>query len=192
MDAPDPPHPPHDGPIEPAVETIACPGCAEAVEIDRTLGRTFTCPYCSSAFRLEGDDEDDDGEAERRELARRDEEELDGLRIRQFTAARRAAYRQRSYLIVALGGCAVATGQLLWMTYQHVGRAGWQAKPLGYLLFALASAVAAIMLARQVRLMSAALATSALAPQRDATLREPDFTPLSDGRDRWEKLNDVR
>jgi len=111
-------------------ETIPCPGCDEEIEIDRSAGDSFRCPYCNVSFSLNPDD-DDDGAAERLEQQRREDEELNGLRIRQFAAERRAAYRQRSYVIVALGGAVVAVGQLSWMTYQHVHRAGWEAKPIG-------------------------------------------------------------
>ncbi|HEV7300047.1 MAG TPA: hypothetical protein VGN72_11830 [Tepidisphaeraceae bacterium] len=176
-------------------ETIPCPGCDEEIEIDRSAGDSFRCPYCNVSFSLGSGDDDgttDDGEAERTELERRTDEELDGLRIRQFAAERRAAYRQRSYVIVALGGSAVAAGQLVWMTYQHVRRAGWEWKPIGYVLFAIACAVAAVMLSKQVRAMTRALTASAGATSTSNSDREPDFSTLGDGSDRWQKLNEVR
>src|SRR2546421_12871854 len=52
------------------------------------------------------------------------ERPLDGLRVRQLAAMRRAAYRARSYCVIALGVCGVAAAQLVLMTVRHVRHAG--------------------------------------------------------------------
>lgn len=181
-----------DGRAEVDQETIACPECAGSIAIDRSLGPTFVCPYCNVEFQLDEPGNEDDDEVARRELERRNEEELDGLRIRQLAAGRRAAFRQRSYVIVALGGCIVAAVQLGWMTYQHVQQFGWEAKPIGYVLFAIACAVVAVMLGKQVGRMSRELAAHSQAvAAADADLH-PDFSTLADGSERWKNLNDVK
>src|SRR5215218_345915 len=48
------------------------------------------------------------------------ERSLDGVRVRQLAAARRGAYRARSYFVIALGACVVAAAQLVLMTVRHV------------------------------------------------------------------------
>lgn len=172
-------------------ETVTCPGCDEEVAIDRAAGPSFRCPYCNIEFTLEGEDEE---EAARRELERRDEEELDGLRIRQLAAERRAAFRQRSYVIVAFGACVVAALQLLWMTYQHVYRLhlGWGAKPVGYVLFAIAGGAAAVWLGRIVGRMTRDLNAHSQAVAAANEAFEPNFSTLADGSDRWRNLHDVK
>src|SRR3712207_1710198 len=47
-------------------------------------------------------------------------EELDGLRIRQVAALRRGAARARSYLVIGVIVCVVASVKLVLMTTDHV------------------------------------------------------------------------
>lgn len=51
--------------------------------------------------------------------------ELDGQRIRKFAAVRRAAYRSRSYCVIAVGGCVMGAIELLYHAitgYQALGK----------------------------------------------------------------------
>lgn len=173
-------------------ETVLCPGCEEDVEIDHTAGPTFRCPYCNIEFMLEGTILTDDGDLERREQERLRADELDGVRIRKLAAERRAAFRQRSFVIAGLGGCFIFTIQLTWKTYDFVTRLGWQPRPIGFLMFAIACFITGVWLTkialRQTRELNAHTASVAAATA-DC---KPDFTGLSDGADRWQHLNEVK
>jgi hypothetical protein len=175
-------------------ETVTCPRCNETVEIDRDAGPAFCCPYCNDEFVVADDDAADEDETARRELERRDEEELDGLRIRKLATERRAAFRQRSYLIVVFGGCSVTSIQLLWMTYRHMRilHLGWGVEPLSYVLIAMACAGAAVWLGRIIRKMTRDLRAHTLAVAAANNAFEPDFSTLADGSDRWRNLHDVK
>src|SRR5215208_103596 len=77
------------------------------------------------------------------------EAELDGLRIRELAAERRAIYRQRSYCVIFASFCAVAAMQLIWNAVREVRAAGWHDKPRLYAAGAAAAAIAAAFIARQ-------------------------------------------
>lgn len=178
----------------PAIENVICPGCEEEIEVDRATARDFRCPYCNMAFVVEGDEEepsgDPEGDAERLELERRRAEELDGLKIRQLSVLRRAEYRQRSYVITGLAACAIAVGQSIWMAHVHVSERGWGPRVFGFLTVTLIAVVLSVWLWRLFKRQTAMIAEHHAA---DTTpTREPDFSTLSDGQDRWERLNEVK
>ncbi len=173
-------------------ENVICPECEEQIEVDLSPEQTFRCPYCNAPFFMEGDepitlDEDD---PERLELERRKAEELDGLRIRQLSQLRRSEYRQRSYAVTGLIACFILIGQAIWMANAHIAERGWELKVVGYIVFALMAVILGYWLTKVVKQLSARIA------EHPSTLpdpsREPDFTLLSDGSNRWEKLNDVQ
>jgi hypothetical protein len=118
-----------------------------------------------------------------------DERPLDSLRVRQLAAARRGAYRARSYCVIALGACAVAAAQLVFMTVRHVSYAGWQLRPVGYVCGILAAAMAAAFFYRR-----AAEFTRELSRRPEALaepLTPPDFSTLSDGSHHWKNLEEM-
>src|SRR4051794_23728897 len=68
------------------------------------------------------------------------EEELDGQRIRQFTALRRGAIRARSWCLIAATVCGVAAVQLVIKSIQNVRHThAWGLRPTGFVLFAVAA-----------------------------------------------------
>jgi ribosomal protein L37AE/L43A len=191
-----------DSPLEPTAsptQNVICPGCAEEVEVDRAPGQMFRCPYCNMTFMIDGEadttdgapvNDDEESQADRLEMERRRHEELDSLRIRQLSVLRRAEYRQRSYVVTGLAACGIAVGQSIWMARDSLARYGWRPRAFGYAVVILIAVLLAAWLWRQLKILNARIAehhTTDTAPER-----EPDFSTLSDGQDRWKRLNDVR
>lgn len=115
------------------------------------------------------------------------DDELDGLRIRQLATARRAAYRARSYAVIAGFVCAVATGDLLYHAGRHWYTSSISAWTASYLLFAILCAVGtAIAFRRAMEFHREATAPAQLEPSLP-----PDFETLNDGSRQWQKLEKV-
>jgi ribosomal protein L37AE/L43A len=176
-------------------DTVTCPECGGGVTIDHSASHTFVCPHCGAAFDPDADETSGETYQQRE---RRKQQELDTVRIRQLSTERRAIYRQRSYVIVFAGACLVGAIQLGWMAYQHVRDIGLGAKPAGYILFAIAGIVGAVMLWKKASRMTVGMNArnrgfSPVMPgETSPPPTEPDFSTLGDGRDRWEKLNEVK
>jgi hypothetical protein len=115
-------------------------------------------------------------------------DELDGLRIRQIAAARRAAYRARSYCVIGTAGCAVAAIQLAWMAVTVTRQSGLTRMAIAYAMFAIVAFCIATYFGRR----AAAFHREAKASQSSSPLPPPDFTSLSDGSSRWKNLEDIR
>jgi hypothetical protein len=114
------------------------------------------------------------------------EDELSALRIRQFTGARRAAYRARSYCVIGALVCVVAVAQLTWV--RIVRATGFGLQPTGYVVVAILAAWGAVYFFRKAMELDREAKQSSL-PEATG---EPDFTPLSDGSQRWKDLKDIR
>ena len=114
--------------------------------------------------------------------------ELDGVRIKQLAALRRATYRSRSYAIIAAAACAVTIGQLGWMIFRQLrGRLLDRWLALESLLL-LAAAYGLWAFARRVAALNRELQrTPASEPPRPA----PDFSALSNGSQQWKNLENV-
>jgi hypothetical protein len=126
-------------------------------------------------------DQVDPGEASRAE-------ELDGARIKQLAALRRATYRSRSYAMVAAVACAVTVGQVAWMIVRQIrGRIidGWLAI---YLLILLAAGYGLWAFARRIGALNEELKRTRAANEPRAV---PDFSTLNDGSQQWKNLEDV-
>jgi hypothetical protein len=113
--------------------------------------------------------------------------ELDGLRIRQLSTMRRAAYRSRSHAVVAMLVCVVAVVQAAIDLIGDVRHAaiGWRI-PV-YLAFIVAGTVGAIFFARR----ASALHREAKATRLQPPATPPDFSTLGDGSQRWPNLEDI-
>ncbi|HYO07633.1 MAG TPA: hypothetical protein VER17_01550 [Tepidisphaeraceae bacterium] len=172
---------------QPVVIPAATPG-AGADEDDATAaagggGEYFTCPSCGGEFTVPREHGDvHDGGQERAH-------ELDGTRIRLLAAGRRAAYRARSYCVIAAAACAVAVVQLLWMTLRHVRDVGWTRQPFGYLLLAALAVAGGAYFARRAAALHREARRTLLAA---APEQPPNFDGLDDGSGRWKNLEDVR
>jgi Flp pilus assembly protein TadB len=116
------------------------------------------------------------------------EDELSGLRIRQLATEKRAAYRSRSYCVVAAIGCVVAMVQLAWYGVSTFRASGFRFAGLAYLLVAIVALYGASYFFRKAMAFDREAKRSVL-PE---TTEEPDFTALSNGSEQWKKLEDVR
>lgn len=114
-------------------------------------------------------------------------DQLSALRIRQFATARRAAYRARSYAVIAAGVCAIAAVQLTWMTVRDVRATGWGGQPIGYALCAVIASVGiGYFISRAIGLHREARKSALCDPTTP-----PDFSTLDNGSKRWKNLEDV-
>ncbi len=188
----DVPHPPL--PVE-----YACPHCGQPVELapppaPAPAGQAITCPYCFEEFSIAGAppypaEDADDAQWERRRQEK--EQELDSLRIRNVVVARRAAFRTRSYFLIAGLGAAAITAQLLVNAFYHFKNHTGVAKPYGYLLCAAALVVAIIFCMKHARRLSREMKHSAL-DELPPPKNEPDFSQLSDGSQQVRNLEDIK
>jgi hypothetical protein len=116
------------------------------------------------------------------------EEELSGVRILQLAAARRAAYRSRSYCVVGAIVCVVAVVEMVRMEVALLRAGSFDLWTATYLLVTILAAWGAIFLFRKAMALDREAKQSAMPPAPG----EPDFGPLGDGSERWKKLEDVR
>jgi hypothetical protein len=115
-------------------------------------------------------------------------DELDGLRIRQLAQGRRAIYRSRSYALIAALVCLVAAVQLCLNAARRLLHHIPGIRPYAYLCFALAFLMAFLFFLRRTIELHRELNQ----PHPDhSPPSEPDFSPLSDGSQRWEKLDHI-
>jgi len=155
---------------------------------DSSAPGLFTCPRCARQEFVTIDDEDASAEQRRATLEARDEQELDGLRIRQLSALRRATYRSRSYAVVAAVGCAIGLAQLVVMArneYRAAGASGWLASYV-------ALSIAAVFGGQYFFRRAVELHREAKRSRLEPPLVPPDFSKLGNGADRWKDLEDVR
>src|SRR4051794_39272905 len=102
---------------------------------------------------------------------------LDGLRIRQLSAMRRAAYRSRSHAVIAMLVCVVAAIQCAIFLVQHLRHTGFGWRVILYAAIVVLGTYGATFFRRR-----------AIALHREATqtylhdpTTPPDFSQLSDG-----------
>jgi hypothetical protein len=112
---------------------------------------------------------------------------LDSLRIRHLAAERPAIFRQRSYCVIFAGFCAVAVFELAWAALREARAAGWNGKAKLFVSGALFAAVGAMFIARQAVKLHRQTKRSVV--PEPAT--SPDFSPLSDGSQRWKNLEEI-
>jgi hypothetical protein len=168
-----------------AFDAYFCPDCEfglVGVENDPEL---LYCQRCDKHFAVPAEDRAKKHES--RDATDR-QDELDGLRIRQLASARRAAYRSRSYCVIAAMVCVVAVVQLAWNGIALLRAAGWGMRPVSYFLFAILAGWGAAFFTRKAMELNREAKKSTLP---DPTT-SPDFSNLSDGSERWKNLEDVR
>jgi len=169
-------------------QLYTCPHCETVLDV--TPGPTpqdVVCPHCSALTVIPAiDGATEPAETEPPTTAR--EEELSALRIRQLAAAKRAAYRSRSYCVVAAVACVVVGVQLVWYAVSAFGAGGFGLSVIAYCLVAVLSAWGAVYFFRKAMEFDREAKQSSL----QAAQGEPDFSSLSDGSQQWKNLDDVR
>lgn len=107
-------------------------------------------------------------------------DQLDAGRIRKMAALRRAAYRSRSYCLIALGGCVVGAAEFV---FKAIRRWPTQGTFLGYLIVLsyLVAAVVLLFLSRRLIRMMIHFHREAQQTTLTDPTTPPDFTTLQDG-----------
>ena len=163
-----------------------CPACGGAILIaPADVELIIACPLCHTDLTVPPAE----SENYRSEDASDDrDDELDHGRISQRATLRRALYRSRSYAIIAAVVCAVAVMQLGVSSY-HAMRSPAIAWAAIYIALMFAAIIGAVYFYRRAMAFHQEAKQSEL---RTDPQTPPDFTALGDGREPWEKLNDVR
>jgi hypothetical protein len=193
-DQPDQPNPDQGSSSPREGGNLTCPHCMATVNAQpKEQAQVVLCDRCKQVFILPGVDGyvppvaqapgaqpfvvDDGNSTEERD-------DLDGVKIRQLAAVRRAAFRSRSYCVVGAMFCMVASGQLIFKATVHL-RSGENFRlALLYLaIVPLCWSVAYRFYRRAQQLQQEATQSSLTEP-----LTPPDFSPLSDGSQRWNSL----
>jgi hypothetical protein len=116
------------------------------------------------------------------------DDELSGQRIAQITKLCRAAYRSRSHAVIGLVCCIVMTIQLIWVAVQNCRNGDY-----AFAAISAAMAIALLWLAVWCARLALRLHRQATAPASTIPHgSEPDFSPLSDGSQRWKNLEQIK
>jgi hypothetical protein len=162
----------------PGESIVTCPHCGQPADVSACLAdQPALCPHCAGEFSLPLQTPPDDRA-----------DELDGHKIRQLATLRRAAYRSRSYAIIAAGACAVAAAQLLLLLVRHLRAAGWSLLATLYLI------LLPLSLWATWHFLGVALARHREARQTPASTPSvpPDFSTLRDGSQQLRNLEELR
>src|SRR5258706_3355424 len=172
------------------IGVYSCPHCNApvAVDSDERGGPFITCPDCGESFAIPATDAQDDDEA-RAVAARARDAELDGMRIRQLSLARRAAIRARTYLLIAAIGCVVGAEELIRKIFvaARYGKAwGWRTFAFGTI------AIVALTAARRFWMQFVSIGRELNRPLLQDPAEPPGFSSLSDGSQKGKELHDMQ
>ncbi len=168
-----------------AFDAYFCPHCGFGVTGVESEPQLLHCERCGKYFEIPIEERADDSQQSDDEHV---DDELSAVRIRQLAAARRAAYRSRSYCVIAAIVCVVAAVQIAWNAIAMLRAAGFGFRPIAYVPVAALAVWGAGFFFRKAVLLDREAKQSGL-PEPTA---EPDFRPLSDGSQQWKNLEDVR
>ena len=159
-----------------------CPRCGNEFQITEQ-SPILQCPACGEQFFPPEPAEVPTETTESPEPKPSTEEELSGMRIRQISVMRRAAYRTRSYYIIGLGACIVIAIELCLMivrsvreTHLHFGTARLYAL-VAYCLFLVCSIAGGFFFARRLLELQQEIRQSL---QKEPSV-QPDFSTLQNG-----------
>jgi DNA-directed RNA polymerase subunit RPC12/RpoP len=186
------PPPPDDAPLDEAAppQAYVCPQCDQAVELDPNSTEAFLqCPHCGGQFAVIVDEPPEGAGDDPHADQRAREAELDGMRIRQLSNARRALIRLRTYLFIGCVLGAVGGVQLIIKAVQRVRHEGlWDLRTVGFIAFAAACFMVAVFFLNRMTQMSHELKR----PLLEEPTTPPDFSMLSDGSQHARDLEDIR
>lgn len=172
--------------MEPEGADYVCPGCSQTVHVlPAAQAQLYACPACGNEFIVAGQDGSTDLPSDEPVVEVRDRSaELDNVRIRQLSQAKRAANRARSFCLIGMLFSIVGTVQLIIRVISDGvhHRAGLLTGI--YALVAIVLATLAVILYRKSRGFAAEARRSTLHPPD----HPPDFTTLGDGSQRWRDL----
>jgi len=152
----------------------------------------LVCPHCGHQFFIEiaPPEEESDDEAAREALRRKVEQEqdrereLDGLRIRALSTERRAMYRTRSFLILAVAGCVfgiyLIINELIHGQFNLAGK-------ISMVTLAIGCAMGIPFFGKKIATLQEELRRPVLQDPVDP----PDFEPLADGNPPWKQLEEM-
>lgn len=172
-------------------QTYTCPHCQTPLDVmPGPAPQDVVCPHCSGLTVIPAavDAEEAATDVAPSDAATDRDDELSALRIRQLATEKRAAYRSRSYCVIAAIGCVVAVVQLAWYGISTFRTSGFRFAGLAYFLVAIIAFYGAAYFFRKAIVFDREAKRSVLP---EAT-QEPDFSTLSDGSEQWKKLEDVR
>lgn len=173
---------------EPEIAFV-CPHCQREFLVTPAASASLVeCPHCHAQVVVAGEDGSTEIQTDAPGHSKPDrQEELDGLRIRQLSRARRATFRTISYTLIAAIVCGVSVLQCFWECLLSL-RMHAILPAIGYVIFAALLGLGSIHFAKR---MIALRREAALHPE-DAPETPPDFSTLSDGSQAAKNLENLR
>ncbi len=124
--------------------------------------------------------------------APRETDDLDGVRIRQITLLKRAAYRSRSYAHVLALSCLIGAGKCVWNVVSAIRNPDPdRMTAYGVVALWMAAAAACVYLTTRFYRRAERFRREAETTMLPAPATPPDFTPLSDGSHQWRNLERI-
>src|SRR5215213_203635 len=145
---------------------FTCPHCGTLLEVTPgDVPQDVVCSHCGGLTVIPAIDGSFTSAAEEEPAPDADrEEELSGVRIRQLAAARRAAYRSRSYCVIGAIVCVVAVVETVRMEVALLRTVGFDLWAATYLLVTILAAWGAIFLSRKAMALDREAKQSAMPP----------------------------
>jgi predicted nucleic acid-binding Zn-ribbon protein len=170
-----------------------CPRCGNEFQIAPT-SPILQCPACGEQFFPPEPADEPIENTKSPELKAPSEEELSGMRIRQISVMRRAAYRTRSYYIIGLGACAVITIELCLMIVRSIRETHLHFRTsslfafTAYCLFLVGAIAGGFFFARRLIELQQEIRQSL---QKEPAA-QPDFSSLQDGTQHIRELEQMQ
>jgi hypothetical protein len=174
--------------------TVDCPECGQPT-LAHADQPVLQCSECRAQFFKPETASEEESTAEplRDSPEPPNDDELDGLRIRQIAALRRATFRTRSYYLIAAAACLVTAIQLAIMIYHRAAETRLRmttpaaAAFAGYVLFLFAALCGVFYFERRIIQLTRELRKPLIENPLDA----PDFSTLSDGSQHVKNLKEM-
>lgn len=181
-------------PAADAPQTYVCPNCSLPVELTPSNETAeWACPHCGGVFVVASPStstDDDQADDRNDDAADDDSNELDGVRIRQLSQARRATYRSRSFCLIGAMACLIGVIELSIHLARTLARheVDWTTGVV--VVLDVLMGWASLMLFGKARYFHEEARRSSLSPPPPD--HPPDFSTLSDGSQKWKDLENIR